>query len=559
MAERKIVAPTTAEKGKAATYTPEIISLKNIRPTRTNKTIKARVYRKWTAMNVTTKEPTNFCCILIDKQGGAIQANINVRDTDHFNRIFEQNNAYRITRFVCTETKNGNKLSTTGLHRSLENTPTSNQFLMTFSLSIIFRFAAYNEIDDLADVSGTPLIEGFDMAAYADMPKPVVIAVSSTWATRKYGSTPATHYYLNLNIPEATCILNVYGEFINPMDALEIQRQPYIEESQEQMRNRYCIETLLNVNLQHYKYGDITDSVIMKDRMTGQPRGFGFITYADHLVVDKVIQETHVFSEKQVEIKRAIPRETVNLKGFKTKKIFVGGIPTSLGEDELATFFSKYGKVVEHQIVRDHGTNRSRGIGFVVFDSVEVVDELVSNGNMIDMGGNQVKIKKPKPKKGLNPPFVSRSRSRSFPDKFSGYDGAASGGPGYYDGVGLRHRRYAPWRAFEGPGIPNGSRFGPYGAPEGTGSGYTPYGPERVGYYGRYGKCSSIGGYGDCDGYLGESSCGDASRFGSDDEYDPYRGSKMGAGGGPDSGPGASYGGSYGSGGYSGGSHYHPY
>nr|GEX32834.1 DNA helicase [Tanacetum cinerariifolium] len=110
---------------------------KNIRPTRTNKTIEARVYRKWTAMNVTTKEPMNFCCILLDKQGSAIQANMNVRDTDHFNQILELNNAYRISRFVCTETKN----------------------------------------------------EGFDMAAYPDMSKPVVIAVSSTWATRKYGGS----------------------------------------------------------------------------------------------------------------------------------------------------------------------------------------------------------------------------------------------------------------------------------------------------------------------------------------------------------------------------------
>nr|GEZ36293.1 replication protein A 70 kDa DNA-binding subunit [Tanacetum cinerariifolium] len=96
------------------------------------------------------------------------------------------------------------------------------------------------------------------MAAYADMPKPVIIAVSSTWATRKYGglqltATPATHYYLNPNIPEATYILNVYADFINPVDALQIQLQPYSEESQEQMRNRYCIETLLNVNPQHYK------------------------------------------------------------------------------------------------------------------------------------------------------------------------------------------------------------------------------------------------------------------------------------------------------------------
>lgn len=48
------------------------------------------------------------------------------------------------------------------------------------------------------------------------------------------------------------------------------------------------------------KYGEIIDSVIMKDRKTGQPRGFGFVTYSDPSVVDKVIQETHIINGKQV-------------------------------------------------------------------------------------------------------------------------------------------------------------------------------------------------------------------------------------------------------------------
>ena len=48
------------------------------------------------------------------------------------------------------------------------------------------------------------------------------------------------------------------------------------------------------------KYGEITDSVVMKDRQTGRPRGFGFITYADPSVVDEVIQETHIINGKQV-------------------------------------------------------------------------------------------------------------------------------------------------------------------------------------------------------------------------------------------------------------------
>lgn len=53
--------------------------------------------------------------------------------------------------------------------------------------------------------------------------------------------------------------------------------------------------------IKHFgKYGEITDSVIMKDRKTGQPRGFGFITYADPSVVDKVIEDSHIINGKQV-------------------------------------------------------------------------------------------------------------------------------------------------------------------------------------------------------------------------------------------------------------------
>lgn len=60
------------------------------------------------------------------------------------------------------------------------------------------------------------------------------------------------------------------------------------------------LEKSAQFNKHFGKYGEITDSVIMKDRYTGQPRGFGFITYADPSVVDKVIEDTHVINGKQV-------------------------------------------------------------------------------------------------------------------------------------------------------------------------------------------------------------------------------------------------------------------
>lgn len=60
--------------------------------------------------------------------------------------------------------------------------------------------------------------------------------------------------------------------------------------------------------------------------------------------------------------------------------------------DELKDHFSAYGKVVEHQIMLDHSTGRSRGFGFVTFESEDSVERVISEGRMRDLGGKQVRI-----------------------------------------------------------------------------------------------------------------------------------------------------------------------
>nr|GEZ04029.1 RuvB-like 2 [Tanacetum cinerariifolium] len=79
--------------------------------------------------------------------------------------------------------------------------------------------------------------EKFDMNEYAQMPKPVVIAVSSTWATTKYGGMPSSSTQLNHSKYKANHVAQM---------------------KKKKMRNRYCIQSLLNVNPQHYQRARFT-------------------------------------------------------------------------------------------------------------------------------------------------------------------------------------------------------------------------------------------------------------------------------------------------------------
>lgn len=47
-------------------------------------------------------------------------------------------------------------------------------------------------------------------------------------------------------------------------------------------------------------YGEVLLTSVMKDKITGKPRGFGFVVFADPSVLDTVLQEKHVIDGRMV-------------------------------------------------------------------------------------------------------------------------------------------------------------------------------------------------------------------------------------------------------------------
>ncbi|CAE7665428.1 HRP1 [Symbiodinium pilosum] len=59
-------------------------------------------------------------------------------------------------------------------------------------------------------------------------------------------------------------------------------------------------------------------------------------------------------------------------------KVFVGGLPQDCTNDILVDYFGKYGNITDVVVMTDRATGRSRGFGFVSFDTLEAVDAIMS-------------------------------------------------------------------------------------------------------------------------------------------------------------------------------------
>ena len=56
------------------------------------------------------------------------------------------------------------------------------------------------------------------------------------------------------------------------------------------------------------------------------------------------------------------------------RKIFVGGLPHNLSDDEFRQYFSSYGDIEDCAILKDKRTGKPRGFGFVTYRMLASVE-----------------------------------------------------------------------------------------------------------------------------------------------------------------------------------------
>lgn len=78
-------------------------------------------------------------------------------------------------------------------------------------------------------------------------------------------------------------------------------------------------------------------------------------------------------------------------------KLYVGNLPFSITEADLQDLFSQAGTVQSARIITDRDTGRSRGFGFVEFESKTEGEEAINRFNGYQMGGRPLTVNEAKP------------------------------------------------------------------------------------------------------------------------------------------------------------------
>lgn len=87
-------------------------------------------------------------------------------------------------------------------------------------------------------------------------------------------------------------------------------------------------------------------------------------------------------------------------------RIFVGGLPWAVGDNELRTHFESCGDITDAVVVMDRESGRSKGFGFVTFESDDSAQNAIESLDGSEMDGRSVRVSeaKPRPERGAGGP-----------------------------------------------------------------------------------------------------------------------------------------------------------
>ncbi|XWS59670.1 hypothetical protein CRYUN_Cryun08bG0141700 [Craigia yunnanensis] len=150
--------------------------------------------------------------------------------------------------------------------------------------------------------------------------------------------------------------------------------------------------------------GNVEMVEVIYDKVTGRSRGFGFVTMSTAAEVEAAAQQFNGYEleGRTLRVNSGPPpprREEFSPRGARgvstmdaSNRVYVGNLSWGVDDLALETLFSEQGKVVEAKVVYDRESGRSRGFGFVTYNSAEEVDSAIRSLNGADLDGRAIRV-----------------------------------------------------------------------------------------------------------------------------------------------------------------------
>ncbi|XP_022766941.1 33 kDa ribonucleoprotein, chloroplastic-like [Durio zibethinus] len=175
--------------------------------------------------------------------------------------------------------------------------------------------------------------------------------------------------------------------------------------------------------------GRVANVEIVYDRVTNRSRGFGFVTMGS---VDDAKEAIRLFDGSQVggrtvkvnfpEVPRGGEREVMGpeiRRGYKSfidspYKIYAGNLGWSVTSEGLRDAFASQPGLLSAKVIYERDTGRSRGFGFVSFESAETVEAALNAMNEVEVEGRPLRLNMAADRAPRTPPEMERNTEDSL-------------------------------------------------------------------------------------------------------------------------------------------------
>ncbi|XP_046441761.1 ELAV-like protein 2 isoform X45 [Daphnia pulex] len=145
---------------------------------------------------------------------------------------------------------------------------------------------------------------------------------------------------------------------------------PKDDESKTNLIVNYLPQTMTQEEIRSLfaSIGEVESCKLIRDKITGQSLGYGFVNYHRAEDAEKAINTLNGLRLQNKTIKVSFARpSSENIKGA---NLYVSGIPKTMCQSELETLFAPFGRIITSRILCDSITaGLSKGVGFIRFDT----------------------------------------------------------------------------------------------------------------------------------------------------------------------------------------------